>query len=122
MTPGLAIAAVARETGIPVTTLRFYEKELPGLFGVRKTPGGHRRYDPEAIARFAAVRRLTRDGLPLGQVRRALLARDEAPDAPAGQDDARLVREIAARLNALENRVARLETAAARRRGWFRRE
>jgi DNA-binding transcriptional MerR regulator len=122
VTPGVAIAAVARQTGIPVTTLRFYEKELPGLFGVRKTPGGHRRYDQEAIARFAAVRRLTRDGLPLGQVRRALLARDEAPDAPAGQNDVRLVREIETRLNTLETRVARLETAAARRRGWFRRE
>ena len=122
MTPGLSIAAVAQQTGIPMTTLRFYEKELPGLFGVRKTPGGHRRYDEDAIARFAAVRRLTRQGLPLADVRRAVLAREEPPDARTRPDEARLVEDLAQRLAALEARVARLETAAARRRGWFRRE
>jgi MerR family transcriptional regulator, light-induced transcriptional regulator len=122
VTAGLSIAAVAQQTGIPVTTLRFYEKELPGLFGVRKTPGGHRRYDDEAIARFAAVRRLTRGGMPLADVRRAVLAR-AAPAGEAGPSvHAPLVEDLSERLVALEGRVARLETATARRRGWFRRE
>jgi DNA-binding transcriptional MerR regulator len=121
VTPGVSIAAVAEQTGIPVTTLRFYEKELPGLFGVQKTPGGHRRYDDEAITRFAVVRRLTREGLPLADVRRAVLAR-QMPDLPDRPGDASLVEDLAQRLTALEARVARLETAAARRRGWFRRE
>lgn len=122
MTSGLSIAAVARRTGIPVTTLRFYEKELPGLFGVRKTRGGHRRYDEDAIARFAAVRRLTREGLPLRSVRRAVLARGDSLDPEAPADEARAVRELAARLDTLEARIAMLEAASARRRGWFRRE
>jgi hypothetical protein len=39
-TPHLTISALSRRTGIPVTTLRFYERELPGLFRVRTTPGG----------------------------------------------------------------------------------
>ncbi len=122
MTPGLSIAAVARQTGIPVTTLRFYEKELPGLFGVQKTPGGHRRYDDDAITRFAVVRRLTREGLPLADVRRAVLARQGPANHPDRPGDASLVEDLTQRLTALEARVARLETAAARRRGWFRRE
>jgi MerR family redox-sensitive transcriptional activator SoxR len=122
VTLGLSIAAVAQQTGIPVTTLRFYEKELPGLFGVKKTRGGHRRYDEDAVARFAAVRRLTRGGLPLADVRRAVVGRDGPADAPPRPGDERLLEDLTARLATLEARVARLETSTARRRGWFRRE
>ncbi len=42
--PTFSISAVSRRTDIPVSTLRFYERELPGLFHIRKTAGGHRRY------------------------------------------------------------------------------
>jgi len=123
VTSGLSIAAVARQTGIPVTTLRFYEKELPGLFAVRKTRGGHRRYDAATVERLATVRRLTREGLPLADVRRALLGERGEENVAARQGTAEtLLADVAARLSALETRVARLETAAARRKGWFRRE
>jgi DNA-binding transcriptional MerR regulator len=53
--PGLSIGAVSKRTGIPVTTLRFYERELPRLFPIRKTAGGHRRYD-DATATFPGSR------------------------------------------------------------------
>ena len=59
---GLSISAVAARTGIPVSTLRFYERELPGLFHIRKTAGGHRRYGDGG-------RRALRHGPPPDRVR-----------------------------------------------------
>jgi DNA-binding transcriptional MerR regulator len=128
---GLPISEVARRTGIPVTTLRFYERELPSLFHVRKTSGGHRRYGETEVSRFVTVRRLTEEqGLGLAEVRRALLPRDE-PDALREELDA--IREAhgaqADALDALRQRVGELEARLAsleasgppRRRRWLRR-
>ena len=77
----LSISEVSRRTGIPVSTLRFYERELSGLFHIRKTAGGHRRYSEADVARFATVRRLSESGgLGLSEVRRAVRSRgDEEP-------------------------------------------
>ena len=55
----LSISAVSKRTGIPVSTLRFYERELSSLFHIRKTAGGHRRYGEADVDRFVTVRRLT---------------------------------------------------------------
>lgn len=66
----LTISDVHRRTGIPVTTLRFYEKELPDFFHVEKTAGGHRRYSDESVAQFQMVRRMVeQEGMRLGQLR-----------------------------------------------------
>ena len=66
----LTISEVHRRTGIPVTTLRFYEKELPDFFHVEKTTGGHRRYTEASVAQFQAVRRMVdQEGMRLGQLR-----------------------------------------------------
>jgi MerR family transcriptional regulator/heat shock protein HspR len=128
---GLPISEVARRTRIPVTTLRFYERELPSLFQVRKTSGGHRRYGEREVSRFVTVRRLTEEqGLRLADVRRALLPSDE-PDAlreeldgfreaHAAQADA--LEALARRVGDLEARLAALETSGPpRRRSWLRR-
>lgn len=122
---GLSIGAVARRTGIPVTTLRFYEREIPGLFPIRKTAGGHRRYDERDVARFGTVRSLTADGLPLAEIRRVLRARGEneavaeALDrlAAAQREAGQAVAELLSRVAALEERLAAFERP---RRGWFR--
>ena len=126
----LSISAVSKRTGIPVSTLRFYEQELPSLFRIRKTAGGHRRYGEAEVARFVTVRRLTAEsGLGLADVRRAMLSRgdhdalreqvDLLAEARAGQSDAvealeRRIREIEARVEALEGAGPR------RRRRWLR--
>jgi DNA-binding transcriptional MerR regulator len=126
----LSISDVSQRTGIPVSTLRFYERELSGLFHIRKTSGGHRRYTESDVERFATVRRLTEaEGLGLAEVRRAVLSRG-APDA-LREDFDRLAgaqasaaaagEEIARRISALEARIAALE-AAPRRGGWLRRK
>lgn len=78
--PRLSISDVHRKTGIPVTTLRFYEKELPDFFHVEKTSGGHRRYTEASVAQFQMIRRMVeQDGLRLGQIRERL-----APAADQG--------------------------------------
>jgi DNA-binding transcriptional MerR regulator len=122
-----SIGAVSRRTGIPVTTLRFYERELPRLFPIRKTSGGHRRYDNRDVSRFATLRALTAEGLPLAEVKRVLRTR--------GDDEglAEAIERISERLEAgeraaqdLAHRVAALEARLAGRdeppprRGWFR--
>ena len=125
--PGLPIAEVARRTRIPVTTLRFYEKELPGLFRPRKTAGGHRRYTEEDVARFAAVRRLTAEqGLGLSRVRRVMSSRGDAePLRERTETLSRAVERCELALTDIAARVARIEARLEevappkRRRGWF---
>jgi DNA-binding transcriptional MerR regulator len=123
----LSISEVARRTGIPITTLRFYEQSLSGLFGGRKTPGGHRRYDEVDVARFVTVRRLTTsEGVRLADVRRVLLSRGE--QEPLREEVDRLLEsrtaaaasleQLQRRLDDLEARVAALE-ASGRRRRWL---
>jgi DNA-binding transcriptional MerR regulator len=125
---GLSISAVAERTGIPVSTLRFYERELPGLFHIRKTSGGHRRYGAGDVERFAAVRRLTEvEGLGLAEVRRALMSRGDSEALreevervrDAGAADAQALRDLLHRVEALESRIAALEAGPPRRR-WLR--
>ncbi len=124
---GLTIAQVSRQTGIPITTLRFYEKELPGLLPLSKTPGGHRRYRAEDVARLAAVRRLTEDkSVRLADVRRIMTSRGDAEALRAEVDRAlEILRrqsehldEVRHDLSRLAARVAELE--ARPRRGWFK--
>lgn len=119
---------MAERTGIPVTTLRFYERELPGLFRIRKTSGGHRRYGEPDVARFATVRRLSESGgLGLSEIRRVVRSGGE-PDAlqeelerlaalQAAESDS--VRALERRVAELEGRIAALEAGAGRRRGWL---
>jgi MerR family transcriptional regulator, heat shock protein HspR len=127
---GLAISAVSRRTGIPITTLRFYERELPSLFQIRKTAGGHRRYGEIEVSRFVTVRRLTeQEGLRLSEVRRALASRDE-PDVlreeldrvrEAQTAETDVLQALLRRIGELEGRVAALEASGPpRRRRWLR--
>jgi len=126
---GFTIAEVSRQTGIPATTLRFYERELPGLLPIRKTRGGHRRYRSEDVAKLDLVRRLTsQEGIALAQVRAVLTSRgDHEPlreevqrlaELLSRQSDA--VEELARRVARLEEKAQGLDPARRRRRGWFR--
>jgi MerR family transcriptional regulator/heat shock protein HspR len=127
--PGFSIAAVSQQTGIPVTTLRFYERELPGLFQIRKTRGGHRRYGPADVTRFVAVRRLTEtEGVKLSHVRRAIDSRGN--HEPLREDLERLrallrdqsqrLEELLHRVTQLESRFQQIQGTAPRRRRWLR--
>jgi DNA-binding transcriptional MerR regulator len=124
----LSISAVSRRTGIPVSTLRFYERELSGLFHIRKTSGGHRRYSDTDVERFSTVRRLTEtEGLGLSDVRRAVLSRGQSEAlreevervAEALAASAAALEALARKLSELEGRVAALEATPPRRRRWL---
>ncbi len=124
----LSISAVSRRTGIPVSTLRFYERELASLFHIRKTGGGHRRYGEGDVERFATVRRLTEtEGLGLAEVRRAVLSRGDN-EALRGEIErlieaeasaAGAMESLARRITELEGRVAALEAGPPKKRRWL---
>lgn len=126
----LSISQVSRRTGIPVSTLRFYERELPGLFRIRKTAGGHRRYGETDVGRFVTVRRMTEaEGLGLREVRRVLMSRGE--NEALAEEIERLIAEnvagteareaISRRVAELEARITSLESAPARKPRWLSR-
>lgn len=125
---GVSIAEVSRRTGIPASTLRFYEREMPGLFLIRKTSGGHRRYSPADIDRFTAIRRLTEsEELSLAEVRRVLSSRgdseplrEDVSKLRAAQQEADWAREeLARRIAALEQRIEKLAAEVGGKRRWF---
>jgi len=77
----LSVGEVAERSGIPVSTLHFYESK--GLIGSWRSEGNQRRY-PRAILRWIAVIRVAqRAGLPLSEIREALarLPKDAPPSA-----------------------------------------
>ena len=124
----LSISEVSRRTGIPVSTLRFYERELSGLFHIRKTAGGHRRYSEADVERFATVRWLSEtEGLGLSEVRRAVRSRgdeealrEEVERLTAAHSDlAAALEALARRVASVEERLAGVEASPRRKRRWL---
>ncbi|MBO2450760.1 MerR family transcriptional regulator [Actinomadura barringtoniae] len=62
----LGIGELARLTGVSVRTIRFYCDE--GILTVRRSSGGHRRFDPSAVENVRLIRRLRRLGLGLPSI------------------------------------------------------
>jgi DNA-binding transcriptional MerR regulator len=134
-TARLTISEVHRRTGIPVTTLRFYEKELPDFFHVEKTTGGHRRYTETSVAQFQAVRRMVeQEGMRLGQLRDRLTPAGDANDLRRHVDLLLAVQdamteqldELRARVKAIEAELSMIKgdgasrgTSSSKKRRWF---
>jgi DNA-binding transcriptional MerR regulator len=102
---------------------------MPGLFLIRKTPGGHRRYSAADVERFATIRRLTgTEALPLARVRRVLSSRgDHEPLREeverlrsAREQDGWTLAELTRRVAALEKKLAEMEATPGGKRGWFK--
>lgn len=98
----LTIGEIAARSGVPHTTLRFYEGR--GLVVSYRSPGNQRRYRRSALRRLAFIRAAQRVGLSLEQVSDAL-ATLPADQAPTRRDWTRLSRswrkELDARIDAL---------------------
>lgn len=91
----LTIGQLARRTGVPVRTIRFWSDE--GLLPeTDRSPAGYRRYGPEAVARLDLVRTLRELGLGLADVR-AVLERSRRVEEVAAEH----VRAIDARIRIL---------------------
>lgn len=117
----LGIGDLARLTGVPVRTIRFYCDE--GIVDSVRSTGGHRRFDPAAVERLSLVRRLRGLGLGLLPIRPVLAGERSMAEVVAAERAALDVQlaELAwrrASLRAVEeagpaDQAARLELLAA---------
>lgn len=88
------IGALARETGLSIRTLRYYDR-LGLLTPSARTEGGHRCYDAGDVRRLHRVLALRSFGLPLARIRAVL-------DAEPDHDPAELIRR---QLDVVEERL-----------------
>ncbi|GAB3814396.1 MerR family transcriptional regulator [Kribbella italica] len=64
----VTIGEASRLSGLPVETLRYYDRE--GLFGdLPRDTGGRRRFTPDTLGLLDILLRLRRTGMPVEQVR-----------------------------------------------------
>lgn len=83
----MRIGELARESGIPATTLRYYEQV--GLIAPpRRAESGYRAYDPDALPRLAFIHAAQAVGLTLAEIRDVIAIRD------GGRAPCRHVREL----------------------------
>jgi len=99
----LTIGKVAREAGLGVETLRYYERRSL-IEPVERTASGYRLYDPEVLRRLRFIRRAQALGFSLDEIA-DLLALSGNPAESAAK-----VRRIArARIADIESRIHDLE-------------
>lgn len=65
--PSLTVGEVAQRSGVPVSTIHFYEKK--GLIEGWRTTGNQRRYGRRVLRRVAIIRVAQRAGLPLALIK-----------------------------------------------------
>ncbi|SFW90623.1 MerR family transcriptional regulator [Amycolatopsis australiensis] len=122
----LGIGDLARRTGVPVRTIRFYCDE--GLLEPARSTGGHRRFDRAAVDRLTTVRRLRGLGLGLRSITDVVDGRRSLDEVVAAERTA-LDREVAtlawrrSALRAVEeaapaDRATRLELLSAVQDGY----
>lgn len=70
--PVLSIGQVSERSGIPVSTLHFYESI--GLIQSWRNQGNQRRYDRHILRRLAIIKVAQRTGIPLDTIGKALAA------------------------------------------------
>ncbi|HEU0078185.1 MAG TPA: MerR family DNA-binding protein [Longimicrobiaceae bacterium] len=98
------IGSVAREAGVGIETIRFYERE--GLIGEPpRTPSGYRQYPEEAIERVRFIQRAKDLGFSLAEIR-DLLALRVQPDSEC--EDVRLRAE--AKIADIEAKIRDLDS------------
>lgn len=75
----LTVGEVARRSGVPVSTLHFYEAE--GLIRSRRSAGNQRRFPRGMLRRVAIIKVAQRAGVSLKEISEALacLPQDRAP-------------------------------------------
>jgi DNA-binding transcriptional MerR regulator len=106
------ISELADEVGVPVSTVRFYERI--GLLGApERTTGGYRNYDTGSATRLLFVSRARRLGLSCDQIAQLLPVWDGTNCSAAQDEVSRLIDdkqvEIAARIDELTAFSAQLD-------------
>jgi MerR family mercuric resistance operon transcriptional regulator len=99
----LTIGQVARQAGVGIETIRFYERQ-----GLLEPPArkesGYRQYDDEAVRRLQFIRRAKELGFTLKDIGELISLRED-PEAGAGEIKAR----AQARLEEIEHKIADLQ-------------
>jgi DNA-binding transcriptional MerR regulator len=99
----MKVGALAKQTGISVRTLHYYD-EIKLLSPSRRTESGHRLYTADDIARLQQIRSLQHLGLSLDDVR-ACLARGDVSARQVIERHLSRVREHMALLDELRERL-----------------
>jgi MerR family redox-sensitive transcriptional activator SoxR len=99
----LSVGQLAARSGVPVSTLHFYEAK--GLISSRRTDGNQRRYTRDTLRRVAIIKVAQRTGMPLSKIAEALGALP-ARRTPTVKDWAALAQMWRADLDA---RIVQLE-------------
>jgi MerR family transcriptional regulator, copper efflux regulator len=99
----MRISQLAERSGVPATTLRFYENA--GLISAERTPAGDRSFGEDALRRLALIAAAKHLGLPLGEIADLLAVWQAGACAEVKAD---LRPRIAARLAEAEQRAAEL--------------
>ena len=100
----LTIGSLARDARVGVETVRFYQRK--GLVAVPSKAGGIRRYDARDVERLRFIKRAQAAGFTLSEIAE-LIALD------AGEDRHRARQLAAARIAALDDKIAELKQARA---------
>lgn len=99
----MQIGQLARRAGVPIDTVRYYERQgilpAPG-----RQPSGYRTYAAEDVARLQFVRRAKGLGFSLAEVRELLALSGRPADDMAG-----LKAAASAKLRDVEHKIAELE-------------
>ncbi|MEJ5915447.1 MerR family transcriptional regulator [Pseudokineococcus sp. 1T1Z-3] len=74
---GIGITQAAREAGLSVHTLRYYEDQ--GLLRPDRDVGGRRTYRPDDLRRLRFVRQMRRSGMSMQALRRYVALSDAGP-------------------------------------------
>jgi MerR family transcriptional regulator, redox-sensitive transcriptional activator SoxR len=106
MGDALTIGELAARTGLPASTLRYYDRI--GLIPATSRSGGQRRYDPKVIQRVLAVTLCQRSGFTLEEIGRLLDG-----GRPWQALARRKVEELQGRIAELEQTTALLRSAMA---------
>jgi DNA-binding transcriptional MerR regulator len=102
------IGQLARRTGLPVRTIRFWS-DVDVIPPTGRSAGGYRLYDTEAVARLELVRTLRELGLDLGTVQRILARQSTLAEVAQAH-----VRALDTEIRALQVRRAVLRSIARR--------
>ncbi|MGW4104478.1 heavy metal-responsive transcriptional regulator [Streptomyces sp. NPDC004976] len=97
------ISQLAERSGLPATTLRFYE--TAGLLPAERTASGYRVYGEEAVERLAFISSAKLLGLALEEIRDLLDVREEGVCASVR---ARMLPLVADRIQDTDGRIAEL--------------
>jgi MerR family transcriptional regulator, redox-sensitive transcriptional activator SoxR len=103
----LTVGEVAARSGVPISTLHFYEAQ--GLIRSWRNRGNQRRYPREVLRRVAVIKVAQRTGIPLAEIGQALAA---LPDerTPTAEDWQRLSTRWRSDLDDRIERLTRLRS------------